>query len=143
MTAADTLDAKLAAIIHAIEDAQQHEHEHGIACRATRRLPGDALRLLRRWRHATEPAADSGIMQCKSRATAPQDGQPTAGTPPQAREPAVQAPVVSIRMPPDLREQAEAFGRERRWSLAETTRVALEQLVSDQRREPERQERAA
>ena len=39
------------------------------------------------------------------------------------------APTAGIRIPPDLREQAELFAREHRWSLSETVRVGLERLV--------------
>lgn len=35
----------------------------------------------------------------------------------------------SIRLPTELREQADAFGREHRWSFGEVVRVGLEQLV--------------
>jgi len=38
-------------------------------------------------------------------------------------------PATSIRIPEPLRKCAEEYSRERRWSLGETTRVALEQLV--------------
>jgi len=37
----------------------------------------------------------------------------------------------SIRIPEQLRRQAEAFGRERHWTLGETVRVAIEQLLLD------------
>jgi hypothetical protein len=44
--------------------------------------------------------------------------------------PAVPAgPATSVRIPEQLRERVEQYGRERRWSFGETTRVALEQLV--------------
>jgi hypothetical protein len=73
-------------------------------------------------------------VQCKTgaerTATAGSQGQAAGDTPTPRSSPTVQAPVVSIRMSPDLREQAEAYARPRRWSLAETTRVALEQLVT-------------
>ena len=56
------------------------------------------------------------------------------------REPNVPvAPTVSIRVPSDLRERVEAFGRERRWTFGEVTRVALEQLVGYDKDESERQ----
>ena len=42
----------------------------------------------------------------------------------------------SIRVPSELREQVERYGRERRWTFGETARVALEQLV-DYKPEPE------
>jgi hypothetical protein len=48
----------------------------------------------------------------------------------------MEAPTVSIRMPADLRAQAEAYGRERRWTLGETTRVALEQLIAREDNQP-------
>jgi hypothetical protein len=41
----------------------------------------------------------------------------------------VNTPSIGVRIPEPLRHQAEAFGRERRWSLSEVTRVALERLV--------------
>ena len=37
----------------------------------------------------------------------------------------------SIRIPDPLRRKAEAFGRERRWTLGEVVRVAIEQLLLD------------
>ena len=39
------------------------------------------------------------------------------------------ARTAGIRIPPDLREQAELFAREHRWSLSGTVRVGLERLV--------------
>ncbi len=38
-------------------------------------------------------------------------------------------PATSVRIPEQLRERVEQYGRERRWSFGETTRVALEQLI--------------
>jgi hypothetical protein len=38
-------------------------------------------------------------------------------------------PATSVRIPELLRERVEQYGRERRWSMGEVTRVALEQLV--------------
>jgi hypothetical protein len=37
--------------------------------------------------------------------------------------------VISIRVPAELRAQADQYAHERRWSFGEVTRVALEQLV--------------
>jgi hypothetical protein len=51
------------------------------------------------------------------------------------------APTAGIRIPPDLREQAELFGRERRWTFSETAKVALEQLVGYEEREDAEPER--
>ena len=39
--------------------------------------------------------------------------------------------------PEPLRREAEAFGRERRWTLGETVRVAIEQLLLDGTDRPE------
>ena len=39
------------------------------------------------------------------------------------------SPTVAVRVPVDLRQQAEAYGRERRWTFGEVVRVGLEQLV--------------
>jgi hypothetical protein len=47
------------------------------------------------------------------------------------------SPTVAVRVPTDLRQAAEAYGHERRWSLGEVVRVGLEQLVDYQR--PEQQ----
>jgi hypothetical protein len=130
-TAAATLARQIDDIIEMVEDARAFEHERGLGSIHTRKLPANAIRELRRWQSVTASAAGRDTVHDKSGATAPQ-GQPTAGdskSTSSARSPQVQAPVVSIRMSPDLREQAEAFGRERRWTLAQTTRVALEQLV--------------
>jgi hypothetical protein len=128
VTAADELTASLALIADAIKDARAHEHGHGLATHDTRKLPADALRVIRRW-----TAAHGGTVE-PTEATAPCNGQPTAGeagSPSSAKElPTVPVtPSVSIRIPEDLREDAEAYGREHRWSLGQTTRVALERLV--------------
>jgi hypothetical protein len=38
-------------------------------------------------------------------------------------------PATSVRIPTELREQAEAFARSRRWTFGEVVRVGLERLV--------------
>ncbi len=50
MSAADELARQLDAIADAIVRARAFEHEHGLANIRTRKLPGDILRILRRWR---------------------------------------------------------------------------------------------
>ncbi|HMD56245.1 MAG TPA: hypothetical protein VKG82_02110 [Solirubrobacteraceae bacterium] len=50
-------------------------------------------------------------------------------------------PTTSVRIPEPLRELVEQYGRERRWSLGEVTRVALERLVEED--QAEERERAA
>ena len=49
-TEAAKLDAMLADIARAVEDARAFQHEHGFGSGRTRKLPGDMLRILRRWR---------------------------------------------------------------------------------------------
>src|SRR5271167_1965117 len=103
---ADQLDAKLAQIVSAIENARAYEHEHGLARHDTRKLPADALRIIRRWH-----ALHGDTLQVKSEARHQQHGQPTAGEVEIAvcrkEQPTVPiAPTVSIRVPSDLREQA-------------------------------------
>ena len=56
----------------AIRDAQTFAHEHGLANRQTRKLPGDMLRTLHRWQSANGAAAPSATMWDKSRATGPE-----------------------------------------------------------------------
>ncbi len=131
MNVKDELDAMLAIAEAAIRDAQQFEHEHHLGSVRTRKLPADMLRSLRRWKTAHTSAA---TMCDKSRATAPRDnGQPTAGD--QVHIVCEELPTVptgpatSVRIPPELREQADAFARDRRWTFGEVVRVGLEQLV--------------
>jgi len=40
-------------------------------------------------------------------------------------------PATSVRIPEQLRERVEQYGRERRWSMGEVTRVALERVVEE------------
>ena len=140
-TEAATLATKLAAIVHAVEDARAYEHEHGLARHETRRHAADALRVVRRWQGFTVPRGDT--MQPKTGARAPQSGSQRQAHKIAAcrrEEPAVPvSPTVAVRVPTDLRRQAEAYGRERRWTFGEVTRVALEQLVGYDKDECERQ----
>ena len=82
-------------------------------------------------------------MQPKTGARAPQAGsqwQAHKITACRREEPAVPvSPTVAVRVPTDLRRQAEAYGRERRWTFGEVTRVALEQLVGYDKDESEGQ----
>jgi hypothetical protein len=124
-----TLESALVSIARAVESARTYEHEHGLARHDTRKYAGDVLRIVRRWH-----ASHGGTLHMQSEARHQQHGQPTAGEVDTAacrkEQPTVPiAPTVSIRVPSDLREQAEAFGRERRWTFAKTTLVALEQLI--------------
>jgi hypothetical protein len=117
-----------------ISDAQAYEHEHRLATSRSRRLPADMLRTLRRWRSVSGAAAVPVTLSHKSRATAPTDsGRPTAGDRVHIvceESPTVPAgPATSVRIPPKLREQADALARERRWTFGEVVRVGLEQLV--------------
>lgn len=52
-----TLDAKLTVIELAVRDAQEYEHENGLANIRTRKLPAELLRVLHRWR-----SQNSGVM---------------------------------------------------------------------------------
>ena len=128
-TDGEQLDAKLAGITLAIEDARVFMHEHHLGTHDTRKAPADALRIIRRWH-----ALHGGTLQEKSEARHQEHGQPTAGEVETAAcrkelSTVPVAPTVSIRVPSDLREQAEAFCRDRRWTFAKTTLVALEQLI--------------
>jgi hypothetical protein len=132
-TDADRLARQIDDIAEMIRDAQAFEHQHNMGNVHTRKLPADALRALRRWRTAhTTPT--SATLCDKSRATAPRDnGQPTAGDQVHIvceESPTVPTgPATSVRIPPELREQADALARERRWTFGEVVRVGLEQLV--------------
>ena len=133
-TEAASLATKLAAIVRAVEDARAHQHEAGLATRYTRKLPADVLRVLRRWQESTALRGDT--MQPKTGARAPQAGSQRQAhkiTACRREEPAVPvSPTVAVRVPTDLRQQAEAYGRERRWTFGEVVRVGLEQLVDYQ-----------
>jgi hypothetical protein len=123
------LHARLALAGDVIRDARALEHEHHLASHDSRRFAGDALRILRRWQVA---ASRGSTLRSKSGANGTAQRAASAGTQSTSvREelPVPAAPTAGIRIPPDLREQAESFGRERRWTLSETTRVALERLV--------------
>ncbi len=147
MTAADSLAAQLDAIAAAIEQARAFEHEHGLSSSRTRKLPANAIRELRRWRHATEHAEQRATVP----STAPQprhrdNGQPTAGSNTQpAKEPAVPAsPTVGVRIPVDLRQRAEDQARREDRSFSQVVRHALAAHLSDADREPSKHtERAA
>jgi hypothetical protein len=127
------LQARIDLAIAAILDAQELEHERRLGSRETRKLPADCVRILRRWRSVTDTAATAATVSHKSGARAPLSGQPEAGKqvnvcPLELSEvPAGEA--TSIRFPPPLRERAEEYGRERRWSFGEVVRVAVEELV--------------
>jgi len=71
------LDQRLALIAAAIEDTRAFEHEHGLSSHATRKLPADVLRALRRWQRATSAPVRSTVDD--SRSQAPHSGQPMAG----------------------------------------------------------------
>jgi hypothetical protein len=135
MSTTEELDAMLDLAEAAIHDAQQFEHEHGLTSSRTRKLPADLLRTLHRWQKVNDAAVMTAALCDKSRATAPTDsGQPTAGDQVHhivcEESPTVPTgPATSVRIPTELREQAEAFGRERRWTFGEVVRVGLEQLV--------------
>ena len=137
MTDADQLARQIDDIAEMIEDARAYEHDHGLTSRHTRKMPADALRSLHRWRTA-HTTTTSATLCDKSRATAPRDnGQPTAGENQVhivcEESPTVPTgPATSVRIPPELREQADALARERRWTFGEVVRVGLEQLVAGQ-----------
>jgi predicted transcriptional regulator len=133
-TDSDVLTRQLDAIAVAIERARTFEHEQRLGTHATRRQPGDMLRSLHRWqRGVTASAPDGGTVTHKSGAEGTAQRAASAGaqsTPSAHEELSVPvSPATSIRIPEELREQAEAFGRERRWSFGQTVRVGLEQLV--------------
>lgn len=145
MSAAAHLAGRLAAAIRAIEEARAFEHDHRLTTRRTRKLPGDAIRSLRRWQEFTTAAAYGDTVN-GTEATAPHTGSQAGevkGSPSAKELPTVAiAPTVSIRVPTDLREQAEAYGRERRWTFGEVVRVGLEQLV-DQHDQDQRHRQAS
>jgi hypothetical protein len=72
------LDQRLALIAAAVEDARGYQHEHGLSDHRSRKLPADVLRALRRWQGATSAAVGTTVTY-NTAATAPHDGQPTAG----------------------------------------------------------------
>jgi hypothetical protein len=54
----ELLDAKLADIARAVEDAHAYQHEHGLTDTATRKLPGAVLHIVARWRQRTKELAE-------------------------------------------------------------------------------------
>jgi hypothetical protein len=132
-TVANELDAMLTLAGDSIRDAQAFQHEHGLTSHATRKLPGNALHAIRAWQKHIAAAVHGDTVN-RTEATAPETGSQAGDEVGKshrlqgAAEVAI-APTVSIRVPVDLREQAEAFGRERRWTLGEVVRVGLERLV--------------
>ncbi len=78
MTAAETLDAKLAAIATAIADARRYEHENHLARHTSRKCARDALRAVGHWRERINAAAQPVTVQCRVAAVAPLSGQPKA-----------------------------------------------------------------
>jgi hypothetical protein len=147
VSVADELQARLVLAIAAVLDAQELEHEQRLGSRQTRKLPADCLRILHRWRCLTDTSTAAATLSYKTGARAPLSGQPEAGKqvnvcPRELPEvPAGEA--TSIRFPPPLRERAEAFARERRWSFGEVVRVAVEELVDYQPPQPEPERRSA
>jgi hypothetical protein len=107
----DERQARIDLAIAAVLDAQELDHEHGMSTHRTRKLPGDAVRILRRWRSVTDASAPAATVSHKTGARAPLSGQPEAGKqvnvcPRELSEvPAGEA--TSIRFPPPLRERAE------------------------------------
>ncbi|MGO8906961.1 MAG: hypothetical protein ACLQMH_15270 [Solirubrobacteraceae bacterium] len=138
MSTAEELAAMIDLARCAVEDARAHEHTAGLANHHTRKLPGDCLRILRRWRSATAVASGHATVQLvvangtvrKQAASADKQANVCTEEPP---VPA--ATTTSIRIPESLRERVEEYGREHRWSMGEVTRVALEQLVGYDRDE--------
>jgi len=125
------LEGKLAAIAQAVEQARSYEHEHGLANRASRKLGASTLHTLRKWRQVTDTATARDTVTPvvvvegeAARADTP-EVKPSAHEEPQVPV----SPQTSIRIPPELREAADQYGRERRWSFGEVVRVGLEQLV--------------
>jgi predicted transcriptional regulator len=144
----DVLSRQLDAIAVAIERARTFEHEQSLSSGRSRRLPADMLRSLRRWQSVTSAARVPATLCDKSRATAPRDnGQPTAGDQVHIvceEQPTVPAgPATSVRIPPKLREQADALARERRWTFGEVVRVGLERLVAYDQDDDDTQPRRA
>lgn len=128
-----------------IRDAQEYQHEHGHADHHTRRLPADAARALRKWRLFTVASSRTATVSPKTGARAPLSGQPTAGKQSTPTED-LQVPIsqaTSIRIPEELRERVDEYARERPWTLGETARVALEQLVGWDERDQGEQPKAA
>jgi len=146
VNAQTTLDALLAALELTIRDAQAFQHEHRLASSRTRKLPGDMLRTLHRWQKVNDPAASADTL-CEVVANgtgitraASADKQVNVVC---TEEPPVPAAhhVTSIRLPDELRERVEQYGREHRWSMGEVTRVALEQLVGSETEDDTQTER--
>lgn len=134
MSATDSLDAMLKLAEATIRDAQQHEHENGLASRSTRRYAGDLLRSLRRWRHATEAAERSATVCNSTAATAPSNGQPTAGqqhTTCQGAPTVPASPTVGVRIPPALLERAEDQAHREDRTLSQVIRRALAAHLAD------------
>jgi hypothetical protein len=137
---ADGLYHQLTVIARAVEEARSFQRDHNLTSHDTRRLPGNALHAIHAWQKHIAAAVHGGTVELTD-ATAPFTGSQAGevvATSSSARElPEVPiAPTVSIRVPADLRVQAEAFGRERRWTFGEVVRVGLERLV-DYDGEPE------
>jgi hypothetical protein len=144
VTAADSLAAQLEDIAAAIEQARAFEHEHGLSSSRTRKLPADTLRSLRRWRTAVTGDTVTCVVAEGTAATRAASADKKQVNVVCTEEPPTvpAAPSTTIRIPEPLRERVEEYGREHRWSLGETTRVALERLVGYDR-EPNETERAA
>ncbi|HEY2181323.1 MAG TPA: hypothetical protein VGH09_06605 [Solirubrobacteraceae bacterium] len=142
MSDAASLDERLRLALAVVSDAATFQRQTGQATSHTRKHPQTVSRELRRWRSALQ----GDTVKPKTGATAPQAGsqrQADAVTACRREEPAVPvSPTVAVRVPVELREQAEAYGREHRWTFGEVTRVALEQLVGfeqDDEDSPDRQ----
>ena len=139
-TAEIELASKLDAIATAIEQARAFEHEHGLSNRDTRKLPGDALRSLRRWQAAAHVAT---LQSSNVAATAPATGsqrQAVTPTPAKGAPTVPVSPTVGIRIPEPLRQRAEALAQREERSVSQVIRRALTEHV--ERHEPEHRQAA-
>jgi hypothetical protein len=127
----DVLDAKLALIARAVEDARAYEHEHALARHDTRKHAANTLRSLRRWQVAVAADTVKHVVADGTAAKRAASADKQVNVVCTKELPTVPiAPSTSVRIPEPLRERVEQYGREHRWTMGEVTRVALEQLVS-------------
>jgi hypothetical protein len=132
-TDSDVLSRQLDAIAVAIGRARTFEYEYGLSSRHSRKSGASTLHSLRRWQQATAsaPASDtvSPVVVDGTVATRAASADKPANAVCTEELPVPVSPVTTVRIPEPLREQAEAYGREHRWTFGEVTRVALERLV--------------
>lgn len=129
------LDVMLADLAAHAQRVRDFQCQSGQDRRPLRKLAASTLHTVRNWRHAV--AGDTVSLDVVVEGQAAR-ADTSKSTPSAHEEPLVPvSPQTSIRIPEPLRERVAEYGRERRWSMGEVTRVALEQLVGQQVDTPE------